>query len=198
MSRRGALWPIGESTDGVGSRSSRQHDDGIGFGRDLFYLLPSPLRRRQRCSMRVRRIDNVDRCQNLFQFGHALTVLFVREVFAVRRANASRRARDVIRRAGAIQTPIPSRPLRSGKSTSSLTNALLIQRVSHIVPLAFQIRTPCKSCSACRRGGERLRSLDRPGVGPRVRASPEFAEFPIDDRRSWQPLIPLNLAKHSC
>ena len=69
-------------------------DDGKRFGRAFFILY------RHRCAegdavrCRVRRIDNMDRRQNLFEFDDALAVrVFRAKLLAARRANVSRRAR---------------------------------------------------------------------------------------------------------
>ena len=99
----------------------------IGFGPTFFIFY------RHRCAegnavrRRVWRIDNMDRRQNLFQFGYALGIRvccekflqFVAQTFRATRSDRNSRARgntDADR----------FRPLRSGRSTSSLTNALLI------------------------------------------------------------------------
>src|SRR5882724_12521527 len=90
-------------------------DDGIGFGPTFFIFY------RHRCAegnavrCRVRRIDNVDRCQNLFQFGHALTVpvccakflQFVAQMLRAARGDVIRRARGQSRRRS-----LPSASLR--------------------------------------------------------------------------------------
>ena len=47
-------------------------DNGIGFGRAFFILYRHRCAERDAVRRRIRRIDNMDRCQNLFEFGDAL------------------------------------------------------------------------------------------------------------------------------
>src|SRR6266700_5258360 len=75
-------------------------DDGIGFGPAFFIFYCHRCAEGNAVRCRVRRIDNVDRCQNLFQFGHALAVRVCCAKFLQFVAQMLRAARgDVIGRA---------------------------------------------------------------------------------------------------
>ena len=101
MSTASSALPIGE----IQLTASRfeiefvNTDNGIGFGRAFFILHRHRCAERDTVRRRVRRIDNMDRCQNLFEFGDTLADGVCRAKFLQFVAQTLRSARgDVIGR----------------------------------------------------------------------------------------------------